>query len=134
MPTIPIRLEAKDLRDYAQLDLRFELSKLTHQVSVFTEGVLVMEKTLLGVVQVDPRQILQEVSNDIRIGLLLFPVVIVVRSVEHGTMSVVVSLFQIILNMSSCVLPSTLETVSITNTTMKDVQSIPLIDLNLIND
>lgn len=60
MPPIPIRLEAKDLKDYAQLDLRFELSKLTHQVSVFTEGVLVMEKTLLGVIQVEPRQILQE--------------------------------------------------------------------------
>ena len=60
MLPIPIRLEAKDLRDFAQLDLRFELSKLTHQVSIFTEGVLVMEKTLLGVVQVDPRQILQE--------------------------------------------------------------------------
>ena len=60
MPPIPIRLEAKDLKEYAQLDLRFELSKLTHQVSVFTEGVLVMEKTLLGVIQVEPRQILQE--------------------------------------------------------------------------
>lgn len=60
MPPIPIRLEAKDLKEYAHLDLRFELSKLTHQVSVFTEGVLVMEKTLLGVIQVEPRQILQE--------------------------------------------------------------------------
>jgi WASH complex subunit strumpellin len=29
-------------------------------VSVFTEGILVMEKTLLGVIQVDPRQILEE--------------------------------------------------------------------------
>lgn len=57
---MPLRLEAKDLKDYAQLDLRLELSKLTHQVSIFTEGVLVMEKTLLGVIQVEPRQILQE--------------------------------------------------------------------------
>jgi WASH complex subunit strumpellin len=38
-------MQAKDLKDYAQLDLRFELAKLTHQVSIFTEGVLVMEKT-----------------------------------------------------------------------------------------
>ena len=57
---IPIRFEAKDLKDYAQLDDRLEMAKLTHQVSVFTEGVLVMEKTLLGVIQVDPRQILEE--------------------------------------------------------------------------
>jgi WASH complex subunit strumpellin len=57
---IPLRLEAKDLKDYAQLDLRLELSKLTHQVSIFTEGVLVMEKTLLGVLEVEPRVILEE--------------------------------------------------------------------------
>ncbi len=57
---IPLRLEAKDLKEYAQLDLRLELAKLTHQVSIFTEGVLLMEKTLLGVIQIEPRQILQE--------------------------------------------------------------------------
>ena len=60
MNPIPSRLEAKDLKDYADLDQRFELSKLTHEVSVFTEGVLLMEKTLLGVIQVEPRQILEE--------------------------------------------------------------------------
>ena len=52
MHPIPSRLEAKDLKDYADLDQRFELSKLTHEVSVFTEGVLLMERTLLGVIQV----------------------------------------------------------------------------------
>jgi WASH complex subunit strumpellin len=60
MQPIPMRLEAKDLKDFAQLDIRFELAKLTHQVSVFTEGILVMEKTLLGVIQIEPRQILEE--------------------------------------------------------------------------
>ncbi|RYG62181.1 hypothetical protein EON64_18090 [archaeon] len=29
-------------------------------MSVFTEGILVMEKTLLGVIQVDPKHILEE--------------------------------------------------------------------------
>ncbi|KAJ1434034.1 WASH complex, subunit strumpellin [Ochromonadaceae sp. CCMP2298] len=60
MKPIPIRLEAKDLKDFAQLDVRCELAKLTHQVSVFTEGTLVMQKTLLGVIQIEPRQILEE--------------------------------------------------------------------------
>jgi hypothetical protein len=32
----------------------------THSVSVFTEGILAMETTLLGVIQVDPRQILND--------------------------------------------------------------------------
>ncbi len=60
MVNLPTRFEAKDLKNYAQLDLRFELSKLTHQVSIFTEGVLVMQKTLLGVIEVNPKMILQE--------------------------------------------------------------------------
>lgn len=60
MKPIPIRPEAKDMKDYAQLDVRFELAKLTHEVSVFTEGILVMERTLLGVIQIEPRQILEE--------------------------------------------------------------------------
>jgi WASH complex subunit strumpellin len=60
MAALPMRLEAKDLKDYAQLDTRCEMAKLTHEVSIFTEGILVMEKTLLGVIQVEPRQILEE--------------------------------------------------------------------------
>jgi len=57
---VPIRLESQFLKDYAQLDLRFRLASLTHQTSVFTEGILLMEKTLIGVIRVDPRQILEE--------------------------------------------------------------------------
>lgn len=60
LSVVPNRLESKDLKEFSQLDLRFQLSMLTNQVSIFTEGVLVMEKTLLGVIQVDPRQILEE--------------------------------------------------------------------------
>lgn len=57
---VPTRLEAKDLKEFAQLDLRFELSKATHHVSIFTEGILVMERTLLGVIQIEPKSLLQE--------------------------------------------------------------------------
>lgn len=60
MILIPTRLEAKDLRIYSQLESRSELSKLTCQASVFTEGILIMEKTLLGIIQVEPRLILHE--------------------------------------------------------------------------
>lgn len=60
MLPLSIRMEAQDLKDCAQLDVRCELAKLTHEVSIFTEGILVMEKTLLGVIQVEPRQILEE--------------------------------------------------------------------------
>ncbi|GMH56588.1 hypothetical protein TrST_g9055 [Triparma strigata] len=57
---LPVRLEVDLTKDYAQGNERYELAKLTHQVSIFTEGILAMEKTLLGVIQVDPRAILED--------------------------------------------------------------------------
>lgn len=33
---------------------------LTHQVSVFTEGVLRMKSTLVGIVRIDPKQLLED--------------------------------------------------------------------------
>jgi WASH complex subunit strumpellin len=60
MKPIPIKIELAELRNLAQLDQRHELARQTHQISVFTEGILAMEKTLLGVIRVDPRQILND--------------------------------------------------------------------------
>lgn len=57
---LPVKLETAYLKEYAQLPERYALAKLTNQVSVFTEGVLAMEKTLLGVVRVDPRRVLHD--------------------------------------------------------------------------
>jgi hypothetical protein len=41
MRSIPGRLEAKDLKDFAQLDFRFELAKATHQVYIAAHGIQV---------------------------------------------------------------------------------------------
>ena len=60
MAPLPIRFELGALRDLAQGDARHDLARRTHLISVFTEGVLAMKKTLLGVIQVDPRQILND--------------------------------------------------------------------------
>ncbi|KAH8091480.1 hypothetical protein JL720_5786 [Aureococcus anophagefferens] len=57
---LPVKLETAYLKDYAQLNERYQLARLTHQVSVFTEGVLAMERTLLGVVRVEPRRVLHD--------------------------------------------------------------------------
>ena len=57
---LPIKMATAKIRDYAQLDHRYLLARATHQISVFTEGILAMESTLLGVIQVDPRQILED--------------------------------------------------------------------------
>lgn len=57
---LPTRLMKDQLKNYAQLDERFEIAKLTNAISVFTEGVLAMKTTLVGVVQIDPKKLLEE--------------------------------------------------------------------------
>ena len=57
---IPSKLETSSLSDFSQLNLRYMLAEMTHRISVFTEGILMMEKTLLGVLEVEPRQILED--------------------------------------------------------------------------
>jgi len=57
---VPTRLEKDRLKDFAQLPERYQLAKLTHSISVFTEGMLAMETTLVGVIQVNPKQLLED--------------------------------------------------------------------------
>lgn len=37
-----------------------QVAQLTHDISVFTEGILLMKTTLVGVVKVDPKQLLED--------------------------------------------------------------------------
>ncbi|XP_077991105.1 WASH complex subunit 5-like [Glandiceps talaboti] len=57
---VPTRLEKEKLREYAQLDQRYEVAKLTHSISVFTEGILMMKTTLVGIIKIDPKQLLED--------------------------------------------------------------------------
>uniref|UniRef100_A0A1B0GJP1 WASH complex subunit 5 n=2 Tax=Lutzomyia longipalpis TaxID=7200 RepID=A0A1B0GJP1_LUTLO len=57
---IPTRLEKDKLKEYAQLEERFEVARLTYRLSVFTEGILMMKKTLVGVIELDPKQLLED--------------------------------------------------------------------------
>ena len=51
-PQLPTRLEKEKLRDFSQLDDRYQVARLTHSVSVFTEGILMMKTTLVGIIKV----------------------------------------------------------------------------------
>ena len=42
---------------------RYEIARLTHAVSVLTSGILAMRTTLVRVVEVDPRKLLEEVCH-----------------------------------------------------------------------
>jgi len=56
----PTKVEKDQLQQYAQLDNRYALARSTHAISLFTEGILAMETTLVGIVKVDPKQLLED--------------------------------------------------------------------------
>ena len=60
MQMIPVKIENTALKEHAQLPERYQLARATNQVSKYTEGILAMERTLLGVLEVDPRQVLED--------------------------------------------------------------------------
>ena len=41
---------------------RWEIARLTHKVSILSRGILALKTTLVGVVQVDPKKLLEEVE------------------------------------------------------------------------
>jgi WASH complex subunit strumpellin len=57
---IPLKFNRSDLKDYAQYEERQKMAGLTHQISVFTESILAMETYLIGVIEVDPKMILED--------------------------------------------------------------------------
>ncbi|XP_044765893.1 WASH complex subunit 5 [Coccinella septempunctata] len=76
---LPTRLEKDKLKEYAQLDERFEYAELTHSISVFSQGMRMMKKTLVGVVFLDPKKILEDgIRNELvqRISKALHEVLI----------------------------------------------------------
>ncbi|KAG5888366.1 hypothetical protein JTB14_033503 [Gonioctena quinquepunctata] len=57
---LPTRVDKDKIRDYTQLDERFEFAELTHSISVFSQGMRMMKSTLVGVVRLDPKQLLED--------------------------------------------------------------------------
>ncbi|KAF7278026.1 hypothetical protein GWI33_008946 [Rhynchophorus ferrugineus] len=57
---VPARVEKDKLKDYAQLDERFEFAELTHLVSIFSQGMRMMKSTLVGVVCLDAKKLLDD--------------------------------------------------------------------------
>jgi len=69
---MPIRVEKEEVEKFAQLPQRNKLTILTFEVVLVTEGILVLETTLVGIIQVDPKQLLEEGIRKI-----------LVRSISH---------------------------------------------------
>lgn len=49
---VPTRLDKDKMRLFAQLDERQEVARFTHAISIFTEGMLMMKTTLVGIIKV----------------------------------------------------------------------------------
>ena len=52
MAETPMKLLKEDMKRYAQLDLRRRVAELTNKIAIFTEGMLLMKTTLVGVIKV----------------------------------------------------------------------------------
>lgn len=57
---LPQKIEKEEIGEYAQAEDRYTLAKNTHRISVFTEGILAMDATLIGIIEVKPRQLLED--------------------------------------------------------------------------
>lgn len=52
------RISKDLLRDSSVPEKRFELAERTHRITMFTEGMLVLDKVLMGVTEIEPKEIL----------------------------------------------------------------------------
>ncbi|EMD45557.1 strumpellin, putative [Entamoeba histolytica HM-3:IMSS] len=60
IPETPVFVEKKDIISFALFDERNYLAELTHAVSIYAEGILAMETTFVGIIQVDPVKLLED--------------------------------------------------------------------------
>ncbi len=57
---VPTLLDKEKLKDFSQLDLRYQIAKLTYSISLYTEGILQMKSAQIGCVTVDSKQLLED--------------------------------------------------------------------------
>lgn len=57
---LPTRLEKDKLKEFAQLDQRYEIAKYTNAISLYTEGILQMKSSLIGCLYIESKQLLED--------------------------------------------------------------------------
>ena len=57
---IPAKIKREEIKNFACIEERHQLASLTHQISDFTKGILIMEKTFVGLIEIDPKKLLEE--------------------------------------------------------------------------
>ena len=57
---IPRKIKREEVKELSNLEERHALAAYTHQISVFTQGILIMERTFVGLIEVDPKKLLED--------------------------------------------------------------------------
>jgi WASH complex subunit strumpellin len=52
------KIQKEELFEYALLKERYSLAEFSHRISLFAQGMLHMDKCLMGIIEVDPREFL----------------------------------------------------------------------------
>lgn len=58
IPEFETRISKETLAQSAQAEQRFNLAEKTQRITMFTEGMLVLDKVLMGVTEIEPKEIL----------------------------------------------------------------------------
>lgn len=53
-----VKVSKEFLKENTMHQARFELAKKTHDITLLTEGMLKLDKTLMGVIELDPKNVL----------------------------------------------------------------------------
>ncbi|CEF98260.1 WASH complex, subunit strumpellin [Ostreococcus tauri] len=57
---LPTKLAKAELKNYAQLVERSKLSKATYEIAIFAQGILAMDSTFMGVIELNPKKLLED--------------------------------------------------------------------------
>lgn len=57
---LPTKIQGDNLGAYAQLGERYKLSMMAHEISIFADGVLSMDNSIIGGIEINPRKLLDE--------------------------------------------------------------------------
>jgi len=68
---LPTRLEKEKIKEYAQLEERLQVARLTHHMSVLAQGILMMQTTLVGIIRLDPKKLLENGIRKELVGEIL---------------------------------------------------------------
>lgn len=84
MKNEPHKFDKAELQRYLQVEERLEVAKLTNEISVFAESILNMESYLVGVIEVNPKEVLEA---GVRKELIKLIAIILEKSLRPPTRS-----------------------------------------------